>query len=54
MTVRKDRQIQATVREFDEEGVDSENYPFSGLAMREAIQVVRDVMHDRAVLQESQ
>jgi hypothetical protein len=37
MTVWKERKIQATIREFDDEG----------LAIREAIQVVRDGMHDR-------
>jgi hypothetical protein len=47
MTVWKDPQIQATIREFDEEGLDSGNGPFSGLALREAIQAVRDGMHDR-------
>jgi hypothetical protein len=47
MTVWKDRQIQATIREFDEEGADSENGPFQGLALRDAIQAVRDGMQER-------
>jgi hypothetical protein len=47
MTLWKDRRIQVTVRVFDEEGVDSENAPFSRLAVREAIQAVRYGMHDR-------
>jgi hypothetical protein len=44
MTTWKDQQIQTTVREFDEEGLDSENGPLRGLAMREAIQAVHDGM----------
>jgi hypothetical protein len=47
MTLWKDPQIQATIRVFDEEPLDLENAPFSGLATREAIQTVRDGMHDR-------
>jgi hypothetical protein len=47
MTTWKDQQIQATIREYDEQGVDSENRPLRGLAMREAIQAVRDGMHTR-------
>jgi hypothetical protein len=34
MTLWKDQQIQATIREFDEQGVDSENGPLRGLALR--------------------
>jgi hypothetical protein len=47
MTLWKDQQIQATIREFDEEGIDSENGPLRGLAMREATQAVKDGMHER-------
>jgi hypothetical protein len=54
MTMWQDHRIQATVREFDEEGVDSENSPFSGLAIKEAIQTVRDGMHNRDLLEEGQ
>jgi hypothetical protein len=47
MTVWTDEQVRATVREVNEEGVDSENSPFLALALREIIQTVRDGMHDR-------
>jgi hypothetical protein len=47
MTLWKERQIQATVRAFEEDGQDSENASLSGLALRKAIQAVRDGIHDR-------
>jgi hypothetical protein len=37
MTSWRDSEIRATIREFQEEGVDSENVPLRGLAIREAI-----------------
>jgi hypothetical protein len=47
MTVWKNQRINATIRVFEEDGVDSENGPFQALAMKEAIQAVKDGMHDR-------
>jgi hypothetical protein len=47
MTAWKNQGINATVRKFEEEGTDAENGPFRPLAMKEAIQAVKDGMHDR-------
>jgi hypothetical protein len=47
MTSWKDQEIQGTIREFQEEGADSENVPLPGLALREAIQAVSDGVSQR-------
>jgi hypothetical protein len=47
MALWKERRINATVRVFDEEGVDVENGPFQALALKEAIQAVTDGLHNR-------
>jgi hypothetical protein len=40
----KNQEINATIREIDEEGVDSENRPMRWLARPEAIQALKDGM----------
>jgi hypothetical protein len=54
VTVWKNQMINTTVREFDEEGADAENAPFQELAMKEAIQAVKDGMTNRAIPGEGQ
>jgi hypothetical protein len=54
MAVWKDRKVNATVGQFDEEGVDVENGPFQALVFKEAIQAVTDGMHDRTLPVEDQ
>jgi hypothetical protein len=45
----KGRQIQASVRELDEDGGDSENSPFLRLSLLEAIQAVKDGVEEEIV-----
>jgi hypothetical protein len=45
----KGRQIQASVREVDEHGADSENSPFLTLSTLEAIQAVKDGLEDQTI-----
>jgi hypothetical protein len=52
MTVWKDQKISATIREFEDDGVDSANGSFQALAMKDEIQAVRDGVHDRDSLGE--
>jgi hypothetical protein len=47
VTVWKDQNLTTTVRVFQEDGEDSENVPFRAQALREAIQAVKDGLHDR-------
>jgi hypothetical protein len=47
MAVWKGQKVNATIRVFEDDGVDAENGPFQALAMKEAIQAVKDGMHDR-------
>jgi hypothetical protein len=49
MTSWRDSEIRVTIREFQEEGVDSENVPLRGLAIREDIQAVRDGVSQRGL-----
>jgi hypothetical protein len=42
MVLWKNRQLHASVREVDEDGLDAENSPFLKLSIQEAIQAVRD------------
>jgi hypothetical protein len=45
----KGRQIQESVREVDEHGVDSENSPFLKLSILEAIRAVKDGLEDQTL-----
>jgi hypothetical protein len=54
MTVWKDRNINATVTKFDEDGVDAENGPFLALAFKEAIRAIPDGAHNRSLPAEGQ
>jgi hypothetical protein len=45
MVLWKNRQLHASVREVDEDGLDPDNSPFLKLSLDEAIQVVRDTMN---------
>jgi hypothetical protein len=42
MVLWKNRQLHASARDVDEEGLDAENSPFLELSVQEAIQAVRD------------
>jgi hypothetical protein len=44
MVLWKNRQLHASVRQVDEDGLDAENGPFLKLAVNEAIQAVRDTV----------
>jgi hypothetical protein len=54
MAVWTDKKTNATVREVDEDGMDSENGPFLALSLKEAIQAVSDGVHDRGLREEVQ
>jgi hypothetical protein len=47
MTVWKAQKINTAIRMFEEEGEDAESGPFQALALREAIQAVKDGMQER-------
>jgi hypothetical protein len=44
MVLWKNRQIHASVREVDGDGLDADNSPFLKLSLNEAIQAVKDTM----------
>jgi hypothetical protein len=44
MVLWKNRQLHASVRQVDEDGLDAENGPFLKLAVDEAIQAVKDTV----------
>jgi hypothetical protein len=45
----RDRHLHASVREVDEHGLDEENSPFLMLALKEAIQAVKDGLDDETL-----
>jgi hypothetical protein len=47
MVLWKNRQLHASVRQVDKNGLDAENGPFLKLAVDEAIQAVRDAVEGR-------
>jgi hypothetical protein len=52
MTLWKNRQLHASVREVDEDGLDADNGPFLKLSLDEAIQAVRDTMEGGDIIPE--
>jgi hypothetical protein len=44
MVLWKSRQLHASVREVDEEGLDAHNSPFLKLSIEEAVQTVKDTL----------